>query len=94
MNALTCVIASDDDVDAASARTGKKEHVRSRLNSAADAADAQNIEKRKGRASTRPQAPLGGYGMAAKTKHIRRIRLPERKMKQKNAAYARSEART
>ena len=45
MNALTCVIASDDDVDAASARTGKKEHVRSRrLNSAADAADAQNIE--------------------------------------------------
>ena len=45
MNALTCVIASDNDVDAASARTGKKERVRSRrLNSAADAADAQNIE--------------------------------------------------
>ena len=48
MNALTCVIASDDDVDAASAQTGKKEHVRSRRPScAADKADAQNGKKAK-----------------------------------------------
>ena len=39
MSALTCAIASDDDVDAA---------------------DAQNIEKRKGGARKRPQAPKGG----------------------------------
>ena len=46
MSVLTYAIASDDDVDAASARTGKKEHVRSdRMTGAANAADAQNIKK-------------------------------------------------
>ena len=56
MSALTCAIASDDDVDAASARTGKKEHVRSRrMNSAADKADAQNGKKAKARIEAKPK---------------------------------------
>ena len=56
MNALTCVIASDDDVDAASAQTDKKEHVRSdRMSSAADASDAHNIEKKRGVCSQRSE---------------------------------------
>ena len=47
MSVLTYAIASNDDVDAASAQTGKKERVRSdRMDSAADNADAQNIEKK------------------------------------------------